>query len=425
MECQVKSLLRAKNNPYSFSGKGVSRFDCGSQRYESLITKISSEVTEMVVNELQYECHINLEPEEGDSNCFGWSLAANEKYLAVGDTGANRVVVYHRNSQNKWVRFRIVSLPTNPSIANSSSSCTNYKLALSKDTLIIGTVTSEIRFNEQNRQLYLYRPPTEEVAMAYSNQRTLRVNHHQEGLLEEAYTGAVYQTLVASNTPLERIDNPKPGELAGFSVAAEGEKIAFAVATYSKADDPSGYTTVISNGHHCTFMSSGEIALYNNLLVVGSTVNCQQGRVSIFDLAVSNPCPQTVNVPISIAEIALMKKFIAIEEQGSRRRYYKKSKTLILNIDELSITTLNGVGSISAYDNLLLRCHSTTKVEHYEGLMELFDTNYVPPKLLHKSNSEASQGLLTKGLLFIVVPPDSNAIPVYSENARICIFSYV
>jgi hypothetical protein len=27
MECQVKSLLRAKNNPYSFGGKGVSIFD--------------------------------------------------------------------------------------------------------------------------------------------------------------------------------------------------------------------------------------------------------------------------------------------------------------------------------------------------------------------------------------------------------------
>jgi hypothetical protein len=63
----------------------------------------------MVMNELQYEHYIDSQPEEGDSSSFGWSLTANEKYLAVGDAGAGRVVIYHRSSQNKWVRFRTVS----------------------------------------------------------------------------------------------------------------------------------------------------------------------------------------------------------------------------------------------------------------------------------------------------------------------------
>ena len=45
-----------------------------------------------------------LETKPDDSDLFGSSLAASDKYLAVGDPGANRVVIYLRQADNSWLR---------------------------------------------------------------------------------------------------------------------------------------------------------------------------------------------------------------------------------------------------------------------------------------------------------------------------------
>lgn len=372
------------------------------------------------MNELQYEDYVDLQPEEGDSNCFGLSLAANEKYLAVGDTKANRVIVYRHSSQQKWVRFRAVLLPTNPIIVSSKSSYTTYKLALAGDTLVIGAVTSEIRLNEQNRQFYPYRPPTEEGEMAYSNHQTFRITV-REGLLEEAYTGAVYQILLTSNTSLERVDHPKIGELTGFSIAANGDKIAFAVATYGSSGHSSGHTILITNGCRRIFPASGEIALNDNLLIVGSIMNYQQGKVSIFDLADSVASPKSIKIPMFIANIGLVKNFIIVAEQLSmagsqsiKSHLSVVSKTLILNISDLSTTYMEGIGRIFTYGNRLVRSYPSTRDGEVAGKLELFDfSSTLPPRLICTSTADVLCSVLTRDFLFTTL---------YLES-RVCIFT--
>jgi hypothetical protein len=373
----------------------------------------------MVTNELKYENYIDSQPEEGDSGYFGNSLTANEKYLAVGDTLAGRVVIYHRSPQNKWVRFRTVSPPAYPTRS------TLYRLALAGDILVIGTITVTDCLNEQNQQFYPYRPPADKNAMAFCNEKTLRIKHTSRGLLEEVYAGAVYQTLVTSDAPLERIDDPKPRELAGFSVAADGHKIAFAVATYDESGETSGYTTVISNGHRRIFTSSGAIGLCNNLLVVGSTIDSEHGRVVIYDLATSNPSPQVVEVPISIGKTVLTDKFIAV---CNLRSMY--SKTLILNLTDLSIYCLDEFREFSGYGNLLFCCRTASVILERGGKMNLFDISYTPLKLLSECNPEASTGFLSKDFLFVVVhnysdtvSSGSDEIFVRSDISRIWILS--
>ena len=47
-----------------------------------------------------------------DSVAFGFSVALNERYLAVGDPRANHVVIYTRNNSGKWIRSKELSPPT-------------------------------------------------------------------------------------------------------------------------------------------------------------------------------------------------------------------------------------------------------------------------------------------------------------------------
>jgi hypothetical protein len=351
----------------------------------------------MAINELQYEHYIDSQPEEGDSKRFGWSLTANEKYLVVEDTRAGRVVIYHRSSKNKWVRFRTVSPPTNSSVPDA----TRYSLALAGDTLVIGVVNYKKASSGEDQEFYPYQPPSEDFFERDSN-----------------YNGAVYQTLVTSDARLERIDHPKPRELAGFFVAAHGNKIAFTVATYSDSDKSSkciarfstGYTTLIADGYRHNFPASGDIALNSKCLVVGNTISSITGgainrksKIFIFDLITFNPSPQIVEIP-ALEEMVVTNDFIIVS--GQVRAMVSSSwfpKTLLVNINDLSITSLDGIGHISACRNLLFRCCTTSRDLETKGKAELFDISYTPPKLLSKSNPEAYRGFLSEDFLFAVV----------------------
>jgi hypothetical protein len=353
----------------------------------------------MILNELQCEHYIDPQPEDGDTSSFGLSLAANEKYLAVGDTKANRIIVYRHDSQKLWVRFRTVSLPTNPLATNFRKSCTTFKLALTENTLIIGTTTSG-EIQEPNQQFYL---DTSIVWPIY-------------------WIGAVYQIPLTSGNSLERLDSPKNGELAGFYIAAHNNNIAFGIATYDIFGKSSDYITVISNGQRHTFTHSGDFSLYNpfalyeNSLVVGSTI-CQQGRISIFNLAAPNSSPQIVEVPTQIARIALTNEFIIIAEQLNARGFHLNSKTTVLNAADFSITVLDTIGNISAYGSRLVCSHPTTPDKEVGGKLKLFDISRAPPELIYTSNIDIIHSILTRDLLFILI---HNGF-----NFRICVLSFI
>jgi hypothetical protein len=353
----------------------------------------------MIMNELPYEHYIDSLPEEGDTSLFGLSLAANEKYLAVGDTEANRVIVYCRSPQQEWVRFRAISVPIDLLTVNiRKSRHTIYKLALAEDTLIIGTTTSGV-VREQKQQFYLESP---------------------SNVFQIHWIGAVYQISLTSDSLLERIDQPKNGELAGFYIAAHGNNIAFGVATHDNPGESSGYITVISNGHRYNFADIGDFSLYkpfalhDNSLVVSSTIRRQQGRVSIFNLAAPDSPPQIVEVPTLIAKIALTEKFIIIAEQLSAKRPNRNSKTTVMSTTDFSIIILDCIGDISACENRLVCSHSGTP-DGKEGKLRLFDLSHAPPELIYAGNIDVVNSILTRDLLFTLI--------YNGANSRFCILS--
>jgi hypothetical protein len=102
-------------------------------------------------------CHSSLlaqcfNSQPDDSMTFGNALAMSDNYLAVGDTQANRVIIYSRNKYGKWSRTKEI-LPPKDSVAYKIGSGFGKDVALDKSTLIIGSFTKQPRTNLENHLL--------------------------------------------------------------------------------------------------------------------------------------------------------------------------------------------------------------------------------------------------------------------------------
>ncbi|MEL6463075.1 MAG: hypothetical protein AAFQ91_33480, partial [Cyanobacteria bacterium J06621_15] len=77
-----------------------------------------------------------LESDPDDSRVFGYSLAVSHDYLAVGDPGANRVVIYNRQADGNWLRSYEI-YPPKRLFGKSRGYGFGYDLALKDNVLMI------------------------------------------------------------------------------------------------------------------------------------------------------------------------------------------------------------------------------------------------------------------------------------------------
>ncbi len=342
---------------------------------------------------------ICLDKQLGDSYRLGESLVANQKYLAVGDPGANRVIVYQRTANQRWIKSRTI-LPPKNSLIDKIGSGFGYRLALTEDVLVIGAYASKQNPQAQEKILYPFQPP---------------------GHNGVAYTGAIYMTSIGSNTPLQRIDRSIIKELSGFSIVANAGTIAFGVLSYNNQNRTSRYTTLLSGNNRSIINASGEIALHKNRLVVGRSIDKQQGHISIFNLRKPDLVPEIIRVPLQgISAIELTDKFLIISEQKylvSTSRETSEAKILVFDLLNRSFNLFAGPGSISAHENLLVSSHPTTDDSELPGRISLFDLSSTPPKMLSTNRMNIRQSFLTKNFLFKTV----NLSTVGGNDVMVCI----
>ena len=91
-------------------------------------------------------------PEPGDTNSFASSVAVNDKYLVVGDSGANRVVVFQKNTQGQWYRDREIYPPEN-SIPYERSNGFGINLMLGENALIVNNWSTMGVTNNTNHSI--------------------------------------------------------------------------------------------------------------------------------------------------------------------------------------------------------------------------------------------------------------------------------
>ena len=141
--------------------------------------------------------------EAGDSEFFGSALALSDRYLAVGDRKANRVVIYTRNDNDKWVRTKEI-LPPKGSEAQAAGSGFGSSLALDKETLVIGA------HDELNLDVIISRS--------------------QEDYRRKFVSGVFVTDLGKQSTPVELSSKFLPNNaIYGFDVSIDDSLVAFGI----------------------------------------------------------------------------------------------------------------------------------------------------------------------------------------------------
>lgn len=355
--------------------------------YRSFLVLISISLVRIVDINLHHQCFLS---REEDSRTFGFSLAMSNDYLAVGDPNANQVAIYRRNKLNQWSRTKKITPPVD-STTHRIGSGFGYDLAIDEDILVVG---------------------------AYSQKRNTK--NLEDFQLNEpiiSTSGAVYQTNLAQNSMVKRLDEFKQGEIVGAVVAADEGKIVFSRSRI-EPDRPRNATTeivVLFDGQRKYLSlptdkfsrSVAAIALHDDLLLVGSITDGQE-KAWLFDLINS---PHTVPQSISVASNLLVGTSVAVNQQflviGERigHRYSKSVqtvKTIIRRIDDDGEMEIDGYGKVSLDNHILSRLRFGRPFYREANILELFflDDNATPHRILKRKN--VTRALVHNSLLTTV-----------------------
>jgi hypothetical protein len=314
-------------------------------------------------------------------------LVVSQNYLALA--GGNSVIVYRRNPQGRWVESHKIDPPPNSTAARSGSGF-GASMALDGNNLIIGAFFSRFQSTPADRSDYPFMQPNSNAA----------------------YGGAIYRTDVRKPAPVERIDQPKDGEVVGFNVAAHQGNVVFPVNYYDSRGVFSSYTTLVSGKTNRSInIPSGTVAIRNNILVVGNTSFLggngphNVGLLSIFDLKQPKQSPRKIETNFPVLSISVSDQLIAVSG-SSHVRYSAENqrKALIIRIKDGTEHILKGSGMIYAHRNLIVRSYPYTPDYETPGQIELFDFQDInKPRLMYaRRQVDAQAARVNDQELFVV-----------------------
>ena len=309
-------------------------------------------------------------PEPGDSNSFGLSVAINDKYLAIGDPGANHVIIYTRDNSGQWVRTKKIFPPKN-STPYKYNSGFGRNLQLDGDVLVISAITYQETRDVTNPE-----------------------DFQQRTILTSIFYGR-YLIKLDSETETKAIDLPvekKPG-FVKFNLLSEG-KIK-SITLPDRGEDRFGES----------------FALHNNLLLVGSPSDYEERGAWLFDINHLDNEPLKITYPdVDIGQsVAISEQFLALGEDGIPRyrpftfTNQDPQKTLIRNIRSGSTTIIDGVGELSLSGNILARMLPRSADREQTSLLEVFrlDDN-ATPRLITKHEYYLSRAWVQNAFLVTV-----------------------
>lgn len=297
------------------------------------------------------------------------SLVVNQNYLAFADTKSNLVIVYRRNIQGRWSESHRIAPPLGSTVAKHGGGF-GYSIALDGNILIIGAFFNKAQPTTADRAAYPFILPNNNAA----------------------YGGAIYRTDVRKPASIQRIDQPKSGEIAGFSVAAHQGNVAFPVNYYDKNGVFSSYTTlVLGKTHKSINVSSGTVAMRNNILVIGNTSllgvggSYNSGMLSILDLKQLTQSPRRIETNFPVLGISISDQLIAAT--GSHQAWgavESQQRALVISIKDEARHNLKGSGMVHVHRNLLVRNYPYTPDYENPGQIELFDFKDInKPRLIY------------------------------------------
>lgn len=314
-------------------------------------------------------------PEPDDIyDSFGSSVAINNKYLAVSDFIANRVVIYTHNHSGQWSRSKIL-LPPTDSIPDQIGYGFGKELQLEGDFLII---SASVEKNIKN---------------------VTNLKGFQRITNSVCYFAERYLINLATETELKPIGLPieKTSRLVKFNLFSEG-KIR---------------QVKLPNRRGKSFGAS--FAYHKNLLLVGSPSHSKGETTAwLYDIDRLDGEPEKLTIPGVYTEktVALNDQFAAVSQigdsSGTLRLYpqhmsNKPKKTLIKSLKNDSTTIHSGIGKLSLSNNILARMRPLSPHLDCRGFLEVFylDENAVPKLIL--TQESVVNAFVQNGFLIIVV----------------------
>jgi hypothetical protein len=304
---------------------------------------------------------ICFEPEAGDTNSFGSSVAINDKYLAVGDPYANRVVIYLKDLQGQWRRNREIYPPENYEVGNSFGASI---ITLDRSTLMIDSVTGLPAKYFNNPDNFTVR----------SNSSSIFFGQYFIDLDREHEATPIY-------FPAEKVEG-----FVQFYILSEGKL---------------KLVMIPDNNEELFGVST---AVHNNLLLVGSPSRSIGGKGWLFDLiALDNkPIELTIENAYLGDTVAISGQFAVVGNSGSKKfsqDYISQPKTLIRSIKNGSTVIINSQGKLSLDGNILaVMLPSLRRFLRGTSLLKVFrlDEDATPNLILERKYSKLEKKHLAR-----------------------------
>lgn len=309
-------------------------------------------------------------PEIDDNpDSFGCSIAINNKYLAIGDCLANRVVIYTHRGSNQWERSRVLLPPPN-SIPEQFNHGFGDSLELDGDFLIISASIQTHSELAKNLEGFLQRGSN----IYYFDERYL-IN------LDKA------TEITPIGLPVE-----KNGRLVTFNLLSQGKV------------------------RRVTLPNNGEIgfgtsfAYHDNLLLVGSPSYTDESGAWLYDIDQLDREPEKLAIPnIYLGKtLAINEQFAVVSDPNYQQHTYIELKrdidnlpksTLIKAIKTDSMTTLHRTGALSLSGDILAIMYPFSNYFVERGFLELYRLSENIGYKLISTRGQISKGFVQNGFL--------------------------
>jgi hypothetical protein len=311
------------------------------------------------------------------------SMAVSDRYIVFGNYKTNQVTIYQRDDQDRWLKFRTITPPTDSPFAKIGSGF-GGAVAFDRDTLIIS-------------------------AYAGSNSPTERELFQQVTDGGQYFASAIYKTSISTVDKLLRIDHPAPREITGGNLAIHNGRIAFGIyRSYLPERIPdtsigilsSRGLQIIKNPVLSDISFGGGIALRDNILITLSKKTDMNGSMWIYDLDKPTARPKKVSLEFWPDQVRISDKFIIV---GASRNI-PNSSTFLLNRSNLSKVIIKGDSNVDVNDRIMVRSHPGANYGEVfiPAQLEIFDLRKNTHRLIERREGSYRLALLSQNYLFSI-----------------------
>lgn len=312
-------------------------------------------------------------PETDDTHAFASSVAINDKYLVVGDPGANRIVVYQKNAQSQWYREREIYPPEN-SISYERRNGFGINLILGENALIVNNWSTTLVTHKTN----LSRPGS-----IFKGQYLIRLDREQDAI------------------PVELSIDEKENFISFYILSEDQPKL---ITLLNNNEDLFGHDIKRSNN----------FAVSKNLLLVGSpsrhTNSPKSGKGWLFNLNELNR--EAIELSSNNAfigdTVALSEQFAVVGNKRTRRLKKTRGiigdnisypKTLIRSLKHGSTVVIDDWGHLGLDKNVLtIMLPSSRSHMRARSVLKIFqlEENSIPHLIQERTYNRRAEQYLTR-----------------------------